>query len=343
MKEEKEGQAISRLAKPAIDTDAEERRRPVCKVTPHIAREVNDAYVLCEKHRERPYHYYIGFDGLIVAGLEETSVSRVSNCSDNDEQAITILVSNSDVNYKWPVSDASLAALFDLLEDISRRYDLSLMYTGNKEGSITTHCMFTGTLCPGPYLLSKLREMSFMLDNKLKGLPYIPQRGSGIYRLKTNPSRGNHRGVYDCLNEAIQAAITKKCNVYDNNGIEVFNYEISGNSPVWDNNDDIGIGDIVTSKNVICYAAPGSKYCCLKVRGMWRTYIPELGGYIPNQYISMVNPKDDYKSGKTAFILDEGRVEDIDEAADKVKVHGIWVYRKPLLKKKSLLRSKYGN
>lgn len=327
---------VSTFATTDIDTQVEYRGASISKVTPHIAKEVNSAAALCSKNRNRPYHYYIGFDGEIIAGLDERAFSQVSNNNENDNQAITILLSNSDTSKGWPVSEASLKALFELMADLSVRHNLALMYTGEADATVTTHDIFVNTDCPGPYLKSKLRLLCFALNNKLKGLPYVPQSDKGIFRVKMDERTPNVRAIHNTFEDALKQARKWKYNIYDRNGIEVYNYKFMHDEEILDSQDVIRVGDTVTSREVLCYGAPGSIVCCFKVRGIYRTYLPELGGYIPNKYISHVDPDEEkYVPGKTAFTLDEGVVEEVNEEYDKVKVHGVWVQRAPLLKKRN--------
>lgn len=327
---------FSPLATPFIQEWNWKREKPISKITPHIAREVNTAHALCAKYKVNPYHYYIGIDGDIVAGLNEDDLARVSSNEENDQNAVNILIANSDTNDGWPVSDPALNALIELCADIAKRHNLDLMYTGERTGSITCHDMFCRVECPGPFLKSKLREIGFIVYNKNHDLPFEPQREEGLFRVRRlrDDSR-TQKGIFKSYREAVKKAKATGLNVYDANGIEVFNAKLSSDFTQWDNYDRIRPGDTVTSKEVLCYRAPGSNLCSLKIRGVWKTYVPALGGYMPNEYISMVHPEQGYRSGRTLFTLDEGVVEDVDEKANKVKVHGIWVCREFLLKKRN--------
>ena len=310
-----------------LDQAGAQREPSIIKrITPHIAKEVNSAKALYEKHRENPYHYYIGLEGEIIEGLSEDRYCVVSNNKENDEMAINILIANSDTNEGWPVSDDALTSLINLCADIAKRYKINLVYTGNRIGSITCHDMFCKVECPGPFLKSRLREIGFAVYNKNHGLPFKPQRDEGIFRVRlSRDNRASQKGVFKNFSQAVKRAKEVGLNVFDANGIEVFNSALSSTVTQWDAYDKIRVGDTIKSKEVPCYAAPGSKLCSLKIAGIWKTYIPALGGYIPNDVVSMVYPDRDYKSGE------------VDETANKVKVHGIWVCREFLLKKRNYL------
>lgn len=327
---------ISTLASPVINHSAYKRSGTIKKITIHTAHEINDARTLCKKNAANPYHYYIGFDGEIIAGLEEDSMAYVSNNDENDSQAINICLSNSDNNIKWPVSTASIDSLINLCDDICRRYGINLEYTGNTRGTLTCHDMFANVKCPGPYLKNRLRELGFIIYNKSHDLPFKPQQEKGLFRVrKLRDDKKSQRGIFKSYNEAVKMAKELDLNVYDRNGIEVFNSKLTEQMEVWDRFDPIKIGDTVSSIEVACYHAPGSSLCSIKKNGIWKTYIPALGGYIPNQIVSMVNPDDEYTNGLTMFTLDEGIVQDIDEEAGKVLVHGLWVCKGPLVKKRT--------
>lgn len=327
---------ISSLAFPLINHSAFKRAGRIRKITVHTAHEINDAKTLCKRNEDNPYHYYIGFEGDIVAGLEESAMSRVSNNEENDNQAINICLSNSDNNKKWPVSTAAIESFISLCEDICRRYEIDLEYTGNTKGTLTCHDLFANVKCPGPYLKNQLRELGFIIYNKSHNLPYKPQGQKGLFRVrKLRDDKKSQQGIFKSYNEAVKMAKQVDLNVYDKNGIEVFNSRLSEDLEVWDRFDPIKIGDTVSSVEVPCYYAPGSSICSVKRNGIWKTYIPALGGYIPNQIISMVYPEDEYRNGLTLFTLDEGIVQDIDEEDEKVMVHDIWVCRGPLVKKRT--------
>lgn len=54
--------------------------------------------------------------------------------------------------------------------DICRRNGIKeLTYTGDKNGSLTMHCFYAATACPGPYLKSKFPDIAAQVTKRLKG------------------------------------------------------------------------------------------------------------------------------------------------------------------------------
>lgn len=135
------------------------RLNPVSKITIHHMAGVMDAGNCARMHLRSngsSANYYIGNDGKICGGVDETKRAWTSGTGNgkntNDHMAITIEVSNSQRDGVWPVSDAAYKALIALCADICTFYGIDPHYDGTKNGTLTTHKMFQATACPGPYL-----------------------------------------------------------------------------------------------------------------------------------------------------------------------------------------------
>lgn len=101
--------------------------------------------------------------------VEEKNRSWCSSNGNNDNQAITIEVSNSKNGGNWPVSDYVLSRLIELCVDICKRNGIKeLNYTGDANGNLTRHDMFADTTCPGPYLASKFPYIAEQVNKQLK-------------------------------------------------------------------------------------------------------------------------------------------------------------------------------
>lgn len=101
---------------------------------------------------------------------DEANRSWCSSSPWNDHRAVTIEVANDGGAPNWHVSDKSMAALLDLCTDICRRNGMAkLEYTGDKNGSLTMHCFYAATACPGPYLKSKFAEIAKTVTARLAG------------------------------------------------------------------------------------------------------------------------------------------------------------------------------
>ena len=120
--------------------------------------------------RQASSNYGIGNDGTIGCYCDEDNRSWCSSSRANDEQAITIEVSNSTGAPDWKVSDAAMKSLIKLCVDICERNGIEeLNFTNDTSGNLTLHRMFAATVCPGPYLESKIpyivKEVNAQLKN----------------------------------------------------------------------------------------------------------------------------------------------------------------------------------
>lgn len=115
-------------------------------------------------------NYAIDSDGRIAIFVEEQNRAWTSSNRENDSQAVTIEVSNDELEGDWHVSDNALDSLIELCTDICRRNDIQMLnFTGDTNGNLTIHSMFSDkTDCPGPYLKSKLPYIVDEVNKRLK-------------------------------------------------------------------------------------------------------------------------------------------------------------------------------
>ena len=138
------------------------RKNQITKITIHHMAGVMDAGNCARMHLRSSgssANYYIGNDGKICGGVDETKRAWTSGTGDgkntNDHMAITIEVSNSkhgNVDARWPVSDAAYKSMIALCADICKFYDITPHFDGTLNGTLTCHYMTQATACPGPYL-----------------------------------------------------------------------------------------------------------------------------------------------------------------------------------------------
>lgn len=145
----------------------------ITKITPHHAAGVLSVESLCNifsnPSRGASANYCIGNDGRIGLVVEESNTAGTSSNYENDNQAITIEVSNCENGGQWRVSDAAYNALIDLCVDICKRNGISqLNFTGDANGNLTAHRMFAPTDCPGDYLYSKFPEIAQKVNERLQ-------------------------------------------------------------------------------------------------------------------------------------------------------------------------------
>lgn len=100
-----------------------------------------------KRGRKASANYCIGYNGDIVCNVEEENRAFTSSSKWNDERAITIEVSN-DRNGSSKITEASYNSLINLCTDICKRYGFKLVYTGNRNGSLTRHDFYANTSCP---------------------------------------------------------------------------------------------------------------------------------------------------------------------------------------------------
>lgn len=124
--------------------------------------------IFANRNRQASSNYGIGSDGRVGLYVDEANRSWCSSSPDNDHQAITIEVANDVIGGNWHVSDLALAKLIDLCVDICERNNIDrLNFTGNASGNLTLHKYFAPTLCPGPYLESKMPYIAEEVNKRL--------------------------------------------------------------------------------------------------------------------------------------------------------------------------------
>lgn len=151
------------------------RTAKISKITIHHAAGVGTAQSIVDgfmpASRKASANYCIGNDGKIGQSVLECHRAWTSSSSWNDNQAITIEVSNSEHGGEWKISKTAYSALIDLCVDICQRNGIkSVNYTGTKQGVLTEHRMYADTLCPGPYIHNLLVNGTIATDinNRLR-------------------------------------------------------------------------------------------------------------------------------------------------------------------------------
>ena len=117
---------------------------------------------------EASSNYGIGSDGRVGLYVDEGDRAWASASPSNDNRAVNIEVANDATGGDWPVSDAAYSKLIDLCVDICQRNGIkALNYTGDADGNLTEHRMFTATACPGPYLHERMGRIAAEVNNRL--------------------------------------------------------------------------------------------------------------------------------------------------------------------------------
>ncbi len=215
-----------------------ERTSPITKFTIHHAAVVapaeNVANGFAYVEREASANYVIGGDGTIILCVPEEYRAWTSGNANNDNKAITVEVCNSTASPDWKVSDAALEAVINLGVDICRRHNLpGFNWTGDKNGTLTTHKMFQATACPGPYLESK---MSYIAEEIKKRLNTQKEVDDMWYKVQVGAFRNRSNA------EKLLAELKAK-------GYNGFIVEVDDGKPVVENKPTITVGSKVKIKS----------------------------------------------------------------------------------------------
>ena len=163
----------SELAKYAATMSPSKTKRTerITKITIHhtacIASAQSIANAFAVPRRCASANYIIGKDAEILCDVDEEFRAWTSGSSWNDQRAITIEVSNCSGKPNWEISDKCMNALVELCADICRRYAIVPYFDGTKNASITFHCMFQATECPGPYIKKNIQTIVDRINNEL--------------------------------------------------------------------------------------------------------------------------------------------------------------------------------
>lgn len=140
--------------------------------------------------RRASSNYGVDGRGRVGMYVEEKDRAWTSGSADNDNQAVTIEVSNSGGGPRWPVNDVALEKTIELCVDICKRNDIEeLVYTGDEKGNLTRHNMFQATICPGPYLQSKFPYIAEEVNKRLNPTNTLYRVQTGAFSNKANAER----------------------------------------------------------------------------------------------------------------------------------------------------------
>ena len=118
--------------------------------------------------RQASSNYGIDSDGRVGLYVSESDRAWTSGNAENDNQAVTIEVSNCEMGGDWAVSNKAYAKLIELCVDICQRNGIErLNYTCDTSGNLTIHKMFQATSCPGPYLEARMSDIANQVNKRL--------------------------------------------------------------------------------------------------------------------------------------------------------------------------------
>ena len=107
---------------------------------------------------------------------------------------MTIEVANSAYGDAsgWPISEASYKSLIKLCVDICKRNGIKkLEFTGDRNGSLTYHYMFSQTICAGPWIKARTNEICNLVNAQLNG----GSSTSATTKPATKPSTGHTKSL----------------------------------------------------------------------------------------------------------------------------------------------------
>lgn len=106
-------------------------------------------------------NYYIGYDGEICLGVDESRRAWTTGSRECDSHAVTIECSNDINKEPWTVSDKSYNSTIRLIADICKRNGIKRVnFTGDKSGNLVMHKWYAATACPGTYLSGKFGDIA---------------------------------------------------------------------------------------------------------------------------------------------------------------------------------------
>lgn len=122
--------------------------------------------VFLNPNRQASSNYGIDSDGRIACYVDEENHPWTSANWENDDRAITIEVANSETGGDWPISQEAYASLIRLCADICNRYEIYPYYDGTPSATLTEHCMFVATNCPGPTIHAM--QVNHVIENDIR-------------------------------------------------------------------------------------------------------------------------------------------------------------------------------
>ena len=95
-------------------------------------------------NRKASSNYGIGKDADVGLFVDEANTSYCNSNWDSNCKSVTIEVSNCSLGGNYPVSDNVLNKLIELVADIAKRNNITLV----KGKTLVWHRMYTATTCP---------------------------------------------------------------------------------------------------------------------------------------------------------------------------------------------------
>jgi hypothetical protein len=157
--------------------------RPINGVVIHHVAGTNGLnYVANANVRNSHPTYHISNAGA-VTGIVNPTRRPYSTGGTPDPSAVTFEIDNSSTGGDWPVSDAALNALIDVIvyhasqsPRANQGFALNEKARTQSEFFIAWHSQYKATACPGPYVTSKLDYIVAECNKRASGKPAKPSK-----------------------------------------------------------------------------------------------------------------------------------------------------------------------
>lgn len=129
-------------------------------------------------NRKASSNYGIGKDAEVGLYVDEANTSYCNSNWDSNCKSVTIETSNCEIGGDYPVSEAVLNKLIQLVADIAKRNNLGKLVKGK---NVVWHRMYAATTCPGNYLLNKMDyivEEANKINNQTNSTPETSNKKS---------------------------------------------------------------------------------------------------------------------------------------------------------------------
>jgi hypothetical protein len=146
----------------------------------HVAGTNGLSYVANKNSRNSHPTYHIANSGA-VTGIVNPERRPYSTGGVPDPNAVTFEIDNSSVGGIWPVSDAAIEALIDVIvyhasqsPRAGKGFALNQKNVTQSEFFIAWHQQYSATACPGPFIMSQLDYIASECNKRASGTPSAP-------------------------------------------------------------------------------------------------------------------------------------------------------------------------
>lgn len=130
-------------------------------------------YVANANNRDSHPTYHIARNGT-VSGIVHPDRRPFSTANDVDKIAVTFEIDNASAGGDWPITDASMEALIQVILDHERQstrkgFAKNIRGKDQSEFFIGYHSQYVQTACPGPYITARIDWLVGELNRRRTG------------------------------------------------------------------------------------------------------------------------------------------------------------------------------